>query len=254
VDDLHLGVRCTSAAVQDIVDQALAAHLVRGVDAPPNYSVQIEGPQGRAPVAGLHFAYEGAAVVARSRDPRRVLLALVNHLAARRLDTPADLLRVSATVLVGDGWAVLAPVAVRGARDVLERRLLACGMRIVDAPAALVDTERVEVVVREPALEVDWSALDVLEGLVPRSGPADVPPPAGRYRLLGWGMLIEGREPGPIDAALAVASAAQALSDLPDAGAGDALRRLASLTDHVRFAAVEWGAPADITAGLAALR
>ena len=155
---------------------------------------------------------------------------------------------------MGDGVAVLAPVAVRGARDVLERRLLTSGLRIADLPWALMDTDRGEVVVPEPALDIDWSALDGLDELVPGGGPADGPPPPGRYPLVGWGMLIEGREPGPLDAALAVVTAAQSLNEPPGAGADDVLRRVASLADRVRFAAVPWGRPSTIAASLAALK
>lgn len=254
VDDLYLGVRSTDAAFHQVIEQALAAHLVADLEAPPNYSVHIGHRRNRDSVAGLHAVYEGAGLASRTRDARRAVHALFNHLAARRGKVPEGLLSLSATVLVGDGVAVLAPVAVRAWRADIERRLLASGLRIVDSPSVYVDPASFEVVLSEPALDIAWPALDILEEHFPGGGPADAPAPPGRYRLVGWGMLVEGRDTGPLDPASAVARAVESVDHLPESGARSLLESVAFLTRRVRPVAIPWQPPSAIVRSLASLK
>jgi hypothetical protein len=189
---------------------ALARHLVTDVDAPANYSLQIEPPPAAGEPASFHFLHRSSTSVVRSRDTRRIARALVGHLSSHHPAHAAGLLRLQGVTLVRDGAAVLAPAVLRQWPELIERRLNGRGLRFVDLPWAVVDPDRAEVVVPEPALDVDWTALDALALLGDRADPAVEP---GRYPLAGWAFWVGPDDVGPLSRAQAVLRGVQLLLD-----------------------------------------
>lgn len=255
VDGLHLGARCTDAEMHQVIRRALRAHLARGVEAPPNYSVQMGHEAAHGRVSGLHFLYRGAEKVVRTRDPERVVRALLNHLSSHARTAPAGMLKVAGTAFVAGDVAVITPSPVRFFLEAAERRLNASGLRVVDTPWALVDPERAELVIPEPALEVDWSELARLGAALtgPRRPDPCVPP--GRYPVAGWALLTPREQAGRLRRPLAVAMAAETLMELAEA---DAQRLLGGLVDAMRNVepeGINWHhtRPAEMVASLVAL-
>jgi hypothetical protein len=258
VDGLYIGVRSNTTSVDDVLRTALAAHLVENVEAPANYSVQLGEPSRSGAGTGFHFLYRSSASVVRTRDARRVARGLFTHLSSHRVDLGRGLLRVHGVTLVAGGTAVLAPSVLRQWPELIERRLNGQGLRFADTPWALVDAARAEVVVPEPSLEVDWSALDRLDP--PAGGRARPDPPVepGRYPLVGWAFRVAPDVTGRLSRAQAVMHAMQLTIGAIDADGGrDDLQRaldgLASLVREIEPAAVAWNDPVELVEPLVAL-
>jgi hypothetical protein len=86
----------------------------------------------------------------------------------------------------------------------------------VDEPWTLIDPQTLEVIVPEPALEADWTALDDLPK--PRSSKAEAAPgEPGRYRLASWYVWVDPESPfgKAQQAAEVLSSVAVAPSELP---------------------------------------
>ncbi len=194
VGDYHLGIRADTPAAADVVHRFLAAHLA-GDDpnVPANFSVVLgaDGGDGRKPARDLKLLLQASARVIRSRSSRRVLRGLASFLAAYLPGDDDRLLRTRSLALVVDGEAILLPPAVRLAVEQLQPRVARFGAQVVDEPSALVDPVRRELVVVEPALDLDLSALgELVEPPPSRSEPPPVS--AGRYPLRAWAMWDSG--------------------------------------------------------------
>jgi hypothetical protein len=258
VDGLYLGVRSTTTSVDDVLRAALAAHLVPDVEAPPNYSVQLGEPSASGPATGFHFLYRSSASVVRTRDARRVVRGLFTHLSSHRVDPGPGLLRVHGVTLVAGGTALLAPPVLRQWPELLERRLNGQGVRFADTPWALVDPTRAEVVVPDPSLEVDWSALDRLDTLTGGRARPDPPVEPGRYPLVGWAFWVGADVTGRLSRAQAVMHALQLTIGAIDEGQERedlqrALDGLASVVREIEPAAIAWNDPTELVQPLVAL-
>ncbi len=258
IDGLYIGVRSNTTSVDDVLRTALAAHLVDNVEAPANYSVQLGEPSTSGAGTGFHFLYRSSASVVRTRDARRVARGLFTHLSSHRVDLGRGLLRVHGVTLVAGGTAVLAPSVLRQWPELVERRLNGQGLRFADTPWALVDAARAEVVVPEPSLEVDWSALDRLDALAGGRVRPDPPVEPGRYPLVGWAFWVAPDVTGRLSRAQAVMHAMQLTIGAIDADGGrDDLQRaldgLASVVREIEPAAVAWNDPVELVEPLVAL-
>ena len=253
IDDLFIGVRSTSEAVDDVLRRTLKAHLVPEVEAPSNYSVSIgeTGADGRS--AGFHFLYRSSSAVVRTRDPERVVRALMAWLHSHREEQPQDVLRVWGTALISEHGAVVGPPAVQHALEVVERRLNSRGIRVVDAPTVPIDPQRSEVVVPEPDLEIDWSVLADLADAVPGPRRADPPVPPGRYPIVGWGFPVLPEQVGPFPRAHAITLGAQHVVNRRDLGAQATLDGLAEVIRRLQPQGLTWEKPSDMVAPLASL-
>lgn len=166
----------------------LRSHVVEDRDAPANLSVKLaERPEGGA-TRGFHFLYRSSNMQLRTRDPRRLVQGLIAYLSSFLEPEVPDSVRVSGVGLVRNGGALVAPVNLQQLRSQVERRLNRQGIRFIDIPWLLVDSKRMEVVVPEPRLDVDWSQFDRVDELL-GPAPADPPVPPGRYPLTGWAFL-----------------------------------------------------------------
>jgi len=258
VDGLYIGVRSNTTSVDDVLRTALVAHLVDNVEAPANYSVELGESSTSGAGTGFHFLYRSSASVVRTRDVRRVARGLFTHLSSHRVDLGRGLLRVHGVTLVAGGTAVLAPSVLRQWPELIERRLNGQGLRFVDTPWALVDAARAEVVVPEPSLEVDWSALDRLDALAGGRVRPDPPVEPGRYPLVGWAFWVAPDVTGRLSRAQAVMHAMQLTIGAIDAdGRRDDLQRaldgLASVVREIEPAAVAWNDPVELVEPLVAL-
>jgi hypothetical protein len=246
VGDLHIGVRSNHAALAAVVRRALAAHLVDDVEAPPNYSVAL----GDAHDMGdpFHFLYRGSTRIVRTRDANRLVRALLNHLSGHGV-VADDELRVFGVGLVGARGALIGPYALRQHRDQLERRLTSAGVRFCDTELVHVDWRRREVVMSEPRLEVDWSALEALPSITPTTASDPMVGP-GRYPLIGWAFLGEGDAPSR---ARAVALATRLLS-IGSVSTAEELQRMLDALAHLMRSItpfrLAWVKPARLAAPL----
>ena len=257
VDGLHLGVRSTTTLADEVLRVALANYLVANVEAPPNYSVQL-GEPANSGAAGFHFLYRSSASVVRTRDAHRVFRALVTYLSSHRVCAEPGLVGVHAVTLVAGDRAVLAPGVLRQWPELIERRLNARGLRFADTPWALVDPARAEVVVPEPSLDVDWSALEALDSLTGGRDRPDPPVEPGRYPLVGWAFWLGADRAGPLSRAQALVQALPLRIDATDTAGGveglqRALDEVAMVMRKVEPAAITAEDPADLVAPLAAL-
>jgi hypothetical protein len=248
-------VRAATAGLNDVLRAAFTRHVVDGVDAPPNYSVQLG--EASTSAAGFHFLFRSSNSVVRSRDARRIVRALVTYLSSHRLDDierrDPGLVRVHAVTLVAGEAAVLAPPALRQWPELIERRLNARGMRFADTPWALVDSARREVIVPEPALDVDWSALDGLDALTAGRDRPDPSVPPGRYPITGWAFRVKRDQAGTLTRAQAVMQALQMMIGSLELGVQRALDDLVTVVRGIEPAGIAWDDPAEVVAPLVAL-
>ena len=206
VGHLTIGVRADPAGVGTRLRQALAAHIEASVAVPPNFSVRIaEQPDS------FHFLYWGGRTVVRTRDAGRLLHGLLTYLSVHGDPAPGTL-PVRSLALVRNGSAVLCPPGLRNSLAKIEPLLVRRGFTVLDAPWAIVDLATCELVVPEPDLVVNRSALAEIVDAAPagrRSPPVD----PGRYPIAAW--LFTDPD-AALDTSLSRASATvRALSILP---------------------------------------
>jgi hypothetical protein len=144
-----------------------------------------------------------------------VIKGLFAHLSGHLPTESEGLLRVSAIGLVKNGGVILAPSLIENWTDILAPRLYRSGVQYVDAPEVAIDPERVEVVVTEPALEVDLGEWDL--GTTGPVGIEPAPIEAGRYPLVGWALFQSSDSPmwGGVSRAQATVAAAGSVISAP---------------------------------------
>lgn len=164
---------------------ALDAHLVDGTPQYSNYSLRLDDPAegGATPLKTL---YTGSRTLVATRSKRRAIDALLRHLSAWALRGRPGLLEVEAAAAVGHGQALLLPPALARRSPRLERPLARAGWTLLDAPTVHLDPSTCELVVREPALTVDWQPLAPLrpDGERPAGEGREIPP--GNYPVAWW--------------------------------------------------------------------
>jgi hypothetical protein len=204
-----LGVRSSAVTFDALLQDVLAAHLIRGADAPPNFSVQIaERGGGRGGAHPLHLLFWASQVVVRSRSLQRTARALLGYLNGYALSDPNGMLKIEAVGFVRDGKAVLAPGHLRFRTERVEPRLRRRGVQTVDGTATLIDAATGELVVPETVLQADLSPFDALDGLEEPSGAP------GRYRIVGWAFDRPSIDLGSLSRARAVMLAAAQVPNL----------------------------------------
>ncbi|MGH9063244.1 MAG: hypothetical protein ACRD0L_04595 [Acidimicrobiales bacterium] len=201
-------MRSNTVETDALLRRVLAAHLVEGREAPPNYSVVLAGGNGARAGAGgpreLSFLYRSSIAVTRTRSAGRVVRALCSFLAGHGEVARDGLLPLAGIAIVGER-AVLAPATLRNYVELakLEGTLRRSGLRLLDAPYVTVDPGTAELVVGPPALQLDESALAGIEGDGRGAGGDGGVGPA-RYPIAGWGFLLSSDDPGPLTRARSV--------------------------------------------------
>ena len=218
--DYHVGLRFDDAATATVLDRLFAGARVTDRRVPDNYNVALadRSTTNRATAArSLKLLVRGSTQLVRSRSGGRVLAALLQHLSAELAEPDPSLTRVDATaVLRGDDALLLPPGLVNFVKEI-QPRFARANLRLVDAPHLLLDLDRGELVVPDPALPHDPSVIDELDAIAelgrepPRARP-------GRYGVRTWFMVRQPDQVGPMSPAVAVTATVPRLSapgDLP---------------------------------------
>ncbi|HEX6393044.1 MAG TPA: PqqD family protein [Acidimicrobiales bacterium] len=234
IGDYRVGVRADSIRTEELLARVFGAYLVQ--DGPPaaaNFSVVLGGADsGDAKALSLLLAAD--ATVLRSRSSRRVVRALQARLSGLldRPDTDGLVRTVAVAALAGDRAFLLPPAAIRG-MEYLQPRLARLGVRLSDAPGALVDPATGELVIPEPAIEVAHDVLEEL-GEVPSSRSELLPMEPGRYRLGAWGFECDqSAENERSSRAGAIAALLPAVEGSPDQ-LGKVIEHLERIVQQVR--------------------
>ncbi len=201
----------------------------------------------------FHFVYRGFNPVVRTRDPDRLVAALLARLAGHLDHGRYDHLRLDSVALVAGDVAVLAPAEIRYVMPTLERRFNSRGLRVVDHPWTAIDVETAELVVNEPVLEVDAPSLARLTRAIPAPRRPDPPVAPGRYRVAGWAFGLGHDHSGLVTRAQAVALACPQVLNVATLGAQRTLDGLARAIRSVDPVAIWADSPVGLVEPLAAL-
>ena len=195
---MHVGIRSATAAVDALVRELLQAYIVDLEGAPANYSLLVrEAGVGRRPTRPVHQLFRSYSPVARSRNPGRVVDALLRHLGAVAHPPPDDLLTVRAMPLIAGDRAMLVPIEVLRDLKTIQPHLRRAGLREVDVPYATLDPTTTALVVPAHGLDLGPAALTELHELDRSDGFGDPPVAAGRYPVAGWAFFA-GDPTGPM--------------------------------------------------------
>lgn len=237
-------MRASSEGLRGLLEEAFAPYRVRGAGAPANLSVRLGAAGEGGKAQGFHLLFREGQRALRSRDPRRLLQALVAHLSSYE-PVGEGLLRLPGVALVRDGEASLACLAARSSFDVIERRLNANRLFIVDEPFILIDPLGGELVVPEPTLRMGPSIVDRVETVVGGQRRPEPTVAPGRYPVTRWTYVLAEEPAQLVSPARGVLWGALLTSRLTPRSRGDAVRTLAALAERVRPTAVSWEAVAS---------
>ena len=232
IGDHHVGIRVDSASTAAVLDELFEHRVVDDPRAGHSYSVALPAVSGGTgdpdpdTTSGLNLLVQPARATVRSRDPGRILRALLGDLHDRihggtddRIDKsePAgDRLRVNAiAVQVGSGAGLL-PINFHAFAPRLQSLLARRGVALADVPRPEIDLATAEVVIPEPAVDHDASVLDRVA--VPTSSGGELPAVLpGRYPLAGWCVIRPGEQTFvPLTPAQAAAATVSSLVDADD--------------------------------------
>lgn len=215
----HVGVRVDTEATGAVLDRLFPGARVHDDRAGHSYSVSLPGavsspletgPQGStgSQASSQHdagspsgaralnlFAATGGAVFVRTRNPARVLGALLTQLDDDLLERalPPGSVRVMARAVVIDGEAVLLPPAVDGFAPRLQPMLAELGAALVDVTRPVVDLTTRSLVVEPPMVDHDPAVVVDLDADLGPNRPERPPVTAGRYPLRSWSVVRFGR-------------------------------------------------------------
>jgi hypothetical protein len=160
-----VGVRANDAEFAARLREVLRAHVVSGVDAPPNLSLFVGNDRGQ--VRELHRLYRGGFVMVHTRSEGRLLRAALSYLEGFA-EPAGDIVRLNVRLLIREQAAVLVDTQIGPQLDRIERRLERLGYQVADVPGAPLDGEAAEVALGPPQLEVDAGALAAFDDQHPR--------------------------------------------------------------------------------------
>ena len=242
-------MRTNSAPVTLALDRALAPYHAQGVDAPPNFSLQVgESEKGRGSKA-FHLLYRSSNLIARTHSLPRVLDALVVHLAGPLEVELEGLLRIHALALISDQEALLLPIETIYYLASLESPLKRAGFRFVDAPYVYVDPAG-SLIVPPPAISVDAAAFEELGELGYEAGHHSVEP--GSYPLRSW--LFFGDSEGTLAPAGAIAASFPVVLNRSGWGPSAVLAALRKLFENTPAEVTQSLEPQQLVAQITGLR
>ncbi len=228
IGDHHVGIQADSTSTAAVLDDLFEHRVVEDPRAGHSYSVALptvpdrSGDQGDGAASGLNLLVQPARATVRSRDPGRILRALLGDLHDRihdGTDEPEaadDRLRVNAIpVQVGSGAGLL-PINFHAFAPRLQSLLARRGVALADVPRPEIDLATAELVIPEPAIAHDASVLDRVAVAATSGGelPAVLP---GRYPLAGWCVIQPGEQTFvPLTPAQAAAATVSSLVEADD--------------------------------------
>ena len=201
----HVGVRVDSDATAGVLDHLFAWRRVEDPRAGYSFSVALPsmalpsvprpGGSGRPTGHGLNLLAQPTRTTIRSRDPARILRALLSDIHGRTIGAaPADgRRRVNAiAVSVADRGVGLIPIDFNAFAPRLQPLLAQRGLALADVRFPEIDLATGEVVLPAPSIEHDPAVLDVV-GVAGALGTAERPAVLpGRYPLIGWCVIHPG--------------------------------------------------------------
>lgn len=229
----HVGIRYNSAATAEILDSLLLGRVVDDRRAGHSFSIALNDPSTGSDASrgmrGLNLLAQPGEPPVRSRDPVRVLRALLSHMADGTVDFDPDCgrLQVDAIAIIHERGAALLPRELRGFEPRLQGLLARCGIALADIRHPEIDAETMELVVPEPAVEFDQSVLGQF-GCPTRSASERPLVGPGRYPLTTWGVVQPG-QPGATPLTPAEAAAATLSTVLHTVDAAERVRQLGRL-------------------------
>ena len=225
IGDHHVGIRVDSEATAGVLDRLFRHRRVDDPRAGHSYSVALPsllGADTAGAVTGLNLLVQPGRATVRSRDPGRVLRALLADLHDRIHDRASsgtcrrvNAVAVGVTGADGGPAAGLIPQAFHSFAPRLQSLLAARGVALCDTPHPELDLATGELVVPEPDVDHDPAVIDDvsidLTGTRGELGPL-LP---GRYPFHGWCVVHPG-EHDLVEFSVAE-SAAATISFLTDA-------------------------------------
>lgn len=222
IGEHHVGIRVDSNATAAVLDELFEHRVVEDPRAGHSYSIALPAvadPAGdHDPGTGLNLLVQPARATVRSRDPGRILRALLGDLHDRihESEPATDRLRVNAiAVQVGSGAGLL-PINFHAFAPRLQSLFARRGVALADLPRPEIDLATAELVIPEPAVAHDASVLDRVAVAATSRGelPAVLP---GRYPLVGWCVIHPGEQTFvPLSPARAAAATVSSLIEAND--------------------------------------
>lgn len=227
IGDHHVGIRVDSAATATVLDELFEHRVVEDPRAGHSYSVALPaasdptGDPDPGAASGLNLLVQPTRATVRSRDPGRILRALLSDLHDRihdgaEFEEAEDLLRVNAiAVQVGSG-AGLIPLNFHAFAPRLQSLLARRGVALADAPRLEIDLATAELVIPQPAIDHNTLVLDRVA--VPASSAGELAAVLpGRYPLVGWCVIQPGEQTFvPLSPAQAAAATVSSLVEADD--------------------------------------
>lgn len=195
--DHHVGVRADSDATAAALDRLFPRGRVNDPRAGHSFSIALpalDAPSRAGVGRGLNLLIQPGRTPIRSRDPARILRALLTELDDRvnGVEPNAGCIRVNAIAVRNEhGGIGLLPPNFHAFAPRLQPLLAQRGMAVADNRWPEIDLDTREVVVPVPQIPHDPRALDDLAGApIAVSELTSVRP--GRYPLVGWCSIYPG--------------------------------------------------------------
>lgn len=227
IGDHHVGIRVDSASTATVLDELFEHRVVEDPRAGHSYSVALPtvsdgtGDTGPDTTSGLNLLVQPARATVRSRDPGRILRALLGDLHDRIHDgtdseVAEDRLRVNAIAVQAGSGAGLLPVNFHAFAPRLQSLLARRGVALADVPRPEIDLVTAELLIPRPAIAYDASVLDRVAVPASSGGELSAVLP-GRYPLLGWCVIQPGEQTFvPLTPAQAAAATVSSLVEADD--------------------------------------
>ena len=252
----HVGIRVDAEPTGIVLDQLFHGARVDDPEAGHSFSVAMSGilgqnenggsaPRGRPKPIGI-LAANGHGVLLRTRDTRRLMLALLSHLDEALLGedylldpvSPTGPAKVRALAVVADHEAAILPVEVAGFGPRLQPLLAQAGVSAVDVVYPTVDLDAAELIVPHHVVPHDAGVIAGLS-LPARSAAEGPTPPPGRYPIRSWSIQRLGHhltDLTPVEAAVGAMSTVFGVVDIDEW-----LHRLASMfaSERVRGVGID---------------
>lgn len=197
IGDHHVGIRVDSTATADVLDRLFQRRRVDDPRAGHSYSIalaslDIEDGPGRT-AKGLNLLIQPGRATVRTRDPGRILRALLADLHDRIHDSAGseNRRRVNAVAvgITGAGpkrAAGLIPRSFHAFAPRLQSLLAERGIALCDTPHPEIDLATREMVIPDPDVDHDPSVISAVS-LDPAELNHELPPLLpGRYPFHGW--------------------------------------------------------------------
>lgn len=200
IGDWHVGLRYTSNAAAELLDELLDHEVVEDPRAGHIYTLALprfEDSEAEPDAESeTNLLVLGSQVLVRSRSRERVLRALLWRLDSQMqgYSAPSGLARVNATAVLTPAGAALLQPGLYTLEEELQPAFARHDIAFVDVVYPEIDLQRAELVVPEPLVPHDAHVLAALRSTVGASTAEPDPVRPGRYPLIGWGVTHVAEE------------------------------------------------------------